>query len=39
MLINIFKDMTNHMKGHCLSEDIMEIRNYFNNKNVEEKMS
>ena len=37
MLIDIFKEMTNHVEGHCTVDDINEIRAYLNNKIVEEK--
>ena len=37
MLIDIFKEMTNHLEGHCAVDSINEIRVYLNNKIVEEK--
>ena len=35
ILIDIFKDMTNHLEYHCTVDDINEIRAYMNNKIVE----
>ena len=37
MLIDVFKEMTNHLEGHCTVDDINEIRAYLNNKIVEAK--
>ena len=37
MLIDIFKEMTNQLEGHCTVDDINEIRVYLNNKIVEAK--
>ena len=37
MLINVFKEMTNHLEDHCTIDDINEIKAYLNNKIVEEK--
>ena len=37
MLIYIFKEMTNHLEGHCTVDDINEIRVNLNNKIVEAK--
>ena len=37
MLIDIFKEITNHLKGHCITDNIYEIRAYLNNKIVEAK--
>ena len=30
MLIDVFKEMTNHLEGHCTVDDINEIRAYLN---------
>ena len=32
MLIDAFRDMTNHLEGHCTIEEINEIRLYLTNK-------
>ena len=32
MLIDVFKEMTNHLEGHCTMDDKDEIREYLNNK-------
>ena len=32
MLIDVFKDMANHLECHCTVDDINEIRAYLNNK-------
>ena len=37
MLIDVFKEMTNHLEGHCTVDDINEIREYLSNKIVEAK--
>ena len=37
MLIDVFKEMTNHLEGHCTVDDINEIRAHLNNKIVEAK--
>ena len=37
MLIDVFKEMNNHVEGHCTVDDINEIRAYLNNKIVEAK--
>ena len=37
MLIDVFKEMTNRLEGHCTVNDINEIRAYLNNKIVEAK--
>ena len=37
MLIDVFKEMTNHLEGHCTVDDINEIREYLNNKIVKAK--
>ena len=37
MLIDSFKEMTNHLEGHCTVDDINEIRECLNNKIVEAK--
>ena len=37
MLIYVFKEMTNHLEGHCTVDDMNEIRAYLNNKIVEAK--
>ena len=37
MAIDVFKEMTHHLEGHCTVDDINEIRAYLNNKIVEEK--
>ena len=34
ILIDVFKEMTNHWAGHCAVDDINEIRAYLNNKIV-----
>ena len=38
MLIEIFKEMTNHLEGHYIVDDINEVRAYLNYKNVEAKI-
>ena len=37
MLIDVLKEMTNHLEGHCTVDDINEIRAYLNNKIVKAK--
>ena len=37
LLIDTFKEMTNHMEDHCDLEDIMEVRKFFNKKILESK--
>ena len=37
LLIDIFKEMTNHLEGYCTMNDINEIRAYLNNKIVKVK--
>ena len=37
MLIDTFKEMTNHMEDHCCLEDIMEVREFFTKKIIESK--
>ena len=37
MLIDKFKEITNHMEDHCCLEDIMEIRKFFTKKIMESK--
>ena len=37
MLIDVVKEMTNHLEGHCTVDDINEIRAYLNIKIVEAK--
>ena len=37
MLIDVFKEMTNHLEGHCAVDAIYEIRAYLNNKIVKTK--
>ena len=32
LLIDTFKEMTNHMEGHCCLEDFMEVREFFTKK-------
>ena len=32
LLIDIFKEKTNHIKDYCYFEDIMEVREIFNRK-------
>ena len=36
MLIDVFKEMTKYLEGHCTVDDINEIGAYLNNKIVEE---
>ena len=37
LLINTFKEMTNHMEDHCCLEDVMELREFFTKKILESK--
>ena len=37
MLIDVFKEITNHLEGHCTVDDINEIKAYLNNKIVKAK--
>ena len=37
IIIDIFKEMTHHLEGHCTVDDINEIRAYLNNNIVEAK--
>ena len=37
LLVDAFKEMTNHMEGHCTSEDIMKVRNFFTDMTIESK--
>ena len=37
MLIDVFKEMTNHLERRCTVDAINEIRAYLNNKIVEAK--
>ena len=37
MLIDLFKEMTNHLEDHCTMDDMNEIRTYLNNKIVKKK--
>ena len=39
MLIEVFREMTNYLEGHCIVDDRNEIREYLNNKIVEAKKS
>ena len=37
LLVDTFKEMTNHMEDHCCLEDIMEVRKFFTKKILESK--
>ena len=37
MLIDVFKEMINHLEDHCTVDDINETRAYLNNKIVKAK--
>ena len=37
LLIDIFKEMTDHMDDHCCLEDIMEVREFYTKKIIESK--
>ena len=37
LLIDTFKEVTNHMEDHCCLEDIMEVRDFFTKKILESK--
>ena len=37
MLVDAFKELTNHMEGHCSLEDITRVRDFFTDMTVESK--
>ena len=37
LLIDTFKEMTNHMEDHCCLENIMKVREFFTKKILESK--
>ena len=37
ILIDVSKELTNHVEGHCIMDDINEIRAYLNNKIIKAK--
>ena len=37
LLVDAFKEMTNHMEGHCSLEDITRVRDFFTDMTIESK--